>query len=98
MEKQMEHHKKVKKLEEASAMLCDELGEWWGKLADLNRRCGDCGSDEFQAAYKAEVSREHERLKYEFRLVEAEMPPRRPYKKLVHVDDICDDDAHENRD
>jgi len=86
MEKQMEHHEKVKALEEASTMLGDELGGWWGKLADLNRRCSDyfC-SDEFWEAYQAEVSREYERLKSEFRIVEAEMP-RRTYKKLVHVD------------
>lgn len=83
----MDISEKVQALEEASSMLCDELGEYWECLASLYARRFDCASEEFIQAFDAEIDREYDRLKSEFVVVEEPVSVRRTVKTLRHIYD-----------
>lgn len=61
-----ELHEIAEALRNASYLDDTELGEWWSGISSIASSVVDFGSEEFQAAYLAEMRKELKRLKEEF--------------------------------
>jgi hypothetical protein len=75
-------------LDDAASLCDDEVGEWWQALARMWPRVCDGASEEFLAAYKKELSSEHQRFKEEFQITQVTETQEVSYRIIQHYTEL----------